>query len=87
MFDDWDWEDIWASIAVLAVLTFGVFLTTVAFHDKNVTYYYLSQDGSAHSGLCVQAHWTWHTDEVAYCTDDKDKALDFAAKANAGLKH
>lgn len=81
------WEDIWASIGVLAVLTFGVFVTTVSFHAKNVDYYYLSVASGGGHGICVEAHWTWHNDELAYCTDDKDKALDFAAKANAGLKH
>lgn len=54
---------------------------------KNVDYYYLSQgSGENHTATCVYAHWTWHPDEVSFCTDDRDKALDFVTRGNASLK-
>jgi hypothetical protein len=82
MFKNWDWDDTWqVGFLVLLVVVVGLG-TTVFFAPKNVDYYYLSTGGSS-SGICVYAHWTWHGDEKAYCSDDKDKALDFAAKANA----
>lgn len=82
-----DWNEIWASVGVLTVLLFVAFLGILAFAPKNVDYYYLTTANTQHSTTCVDAHWTWHTDEVAFCTDDKDKALDFVTRANASLKH
>lgn len=43
--------------------------------------------GSNNEGqVCVYAHWTWHVDEVAFCTDDYQKALAFTQTANANIK-
>jgi hypothetical protein len=82
-----DWDDLWQG---LCFLTFVALLGSVAlliFSPKNVDYYYLSRANSGNApATCVYAHWTWHSDEVAFCTDDAQKALDFVAKANATVK-
>lgn len=84
-----DWYHIWQGVGVAIVLGAMALLGIYVFAPKNVDYYYLStsNSGSRSLGFCVYAHWTWHNDEIAYCTDDKDRALDFAAKANATLIH
>jgi hypothetical protein len=83
-FDD-VWYNAWQATGLISVLTGLVLFVIIAFAPKNVDYYYLSKSGSGTATSCVYAHWTWHTDEVAYCTDDKDKALDFVSKANASM--
>ena len=80
-FFDWGWR-IALLVAILAAVGLGV---KVAAAPKNVDYYYLSHSNGSQVATCVYAHWTWHTDEVAFCTDDAVKALDFATKANADL--
>lgn len=87
MLKGWDWEDTGKAMALVFLLfafgTVGAFILA----PKNVDYYYLSH-GSQTSGqasVCVYAHWTWHNDEISFCTDDQQKALDFVAKANAGM--
>lgn len=85
MFRDWDWDDTWraliATVIVAAVITLGMFI----FSPKNVDYYYLSQSSSGDTNkttTCVYAHWTWHADEIAFCTKDATEALNFAFQAN-----
>ena len=81
---NWDWEDVWQAVVVSLVLALVTFVGIWIFSPKNVDYYYLSSESAPRgSGFCVYAHWTWHNDEVAFCSDDKDRALEFAAKANA----
>ncbi|HEX5426569.1 MAG TPA: hypothetical protein VFW94_23680 [Candidatus Acidoferrales bacterium] len=83
---DWDWEDLW--LGLLAAVAVGVLLSVgvIAFAPHNVDYYYVSRGTSGDTGTCVWAHWTWHTDEKAWCTNDPAQALDFAAKATAALR-
>ncbi len=84
---DSKFEAMWNIIGAVLVLAAVALIGTWIFAPKNVDYYYLSTANSGNgSGFCVYAHWTWHGDEIAYCTDDKDRALDFAAKANITLK-
>jgi hypothetical protein len=76
------WNIVGATSFLVVVLFFVFFLSA----PKNVDYYYLSQGGGSTISIpCAYAHWTWHLDEKAYCSDDKDKVLDFLAKANASL--
>jgi hypothetical protein len=90
MFKNWEWEDSWrllgyvvvASVFIVA-LTLGIALSV---QPHNVDYYYVSHASNPGPGICVYAHWTWHTDEAAYCGDSA-AALDFAAKANAMLRN
>jgi hypothetical protein len=82
----WDWDDTWYASGLAAFVVFALVLITLMFAPKNVDYYYLSQAGSSHNtATCVYAHWTWHLDEVSFCTNDYQQALDFTAKANATL--
>ena len=84
--DYFDWERLWAlllGVALFALIALGV-ASVIA--PKNVDYYYASHGSGAQSNTCVWAHWTWHTDEQAFCTDDYQRALDFLAKANGTIK-
>jgi hypothetical protein len=86
--DVFDWDNVWKVVFFLIVLGGMAVATKVVTAPKNIDYYYLSRGGSGgvHTpSTCVYAHWTWHADEVAFCTDDSSKALDFANKANLGL--
>lgn len=80
-----DWEHWWqivASVVVSAGLIIGI-TALVTSHD--VDYYYVSQGGSNSSAFCAYAHWTWHTDEKAFCSDDYIKVLEFVVVANETL--
>jgi hypothetical protein len=81
-FEYWDWADTWGVVLVVAALASIVVITVFTFSTKHVDYYYLSRGSQTSSATCVHAHWTWHPDETAFCTDDYQKAIDFAAKAN-----
>jgi hypothetical protein len=73
---------------------FGMFILSVGaallvawlLSPKRVDGYYLSRGQGNGNAVCVYAHWTWHPDEQAFCTDRYDAALEFAAKANASIK-
>ena len=80
-----DWEDVWCGVLVLLVLGAGVFAGVFAFMPKNVDYYYLSIAGSDHVATCVDAHWTWHADEAAFCSNDYRQALELVKAANESL--
>lgn len=80
-------EKIWHFVGMLVLLILAGLLTALVLAPKKVDGYYLSQ-GSGSQGqaaVCVYAHWTWHVDEMSFCTDDQQKALDFVAKANASI--
>ncbi len=80
------WENICKAVGTLVVLAGATLLLIIILAPKNVDYYYASRgDHDSNPGICVYAHWTWHSDEVVYCSDDKDKVLDFIVKANAAL--
>jgi hypothetical protein len=83
---DWYWSDTWGVVGVLLVIVAVIAGGVVFFAPKNVDYYYISRAGTQ-SVTCVYAHWTWHPDEIAFCTDDGMKATDFAARANASIKN
>jgi hypothetical protein len=91
MFENWDWEDTASTILAGVVITAFVIVCMLITSSKNVTYYYLSNNqvglsnNQVGTGVCVKAHWEWNPDSTVYCTDDKDKALDFVVKANATL--
>ena len=89
MFKNLDWGDVWAvfglGVAVAVASIALVFGASAIFSAHDVDYYYVSHAGNAGPGICVFAHWTWHTDEPAFC-GDAALALDFATKANAMLR-
>jgi hypothetical protein len=69
------------------VLILAGLITAIA--SAHVDRYYVS---SAHTGqissvTCAWAHWSgWHTDEIAFCSDDANKVVEWVAKANTSLK-
>lgn len=85
---NWYWEDTWSSLGVALVIGLVITAGVALYMPHNVDYYYISGGSAQHPGICANAHWTWHQDEVAFCSDDQGKVLDFMTKANAALpKH
>ena len=82
MFKYWDWDDTWHVIGMSIVVAALTFLGFVFAAPHNVDYYYLSNATNKPMAACVYAHWTWHPDEISFCTNNKDEALDFVLKAN-----
>lgn len=83
-----DTEDVWQYILMILVLVLagtGIFALAAT---KRVDGYYLSTAGNRQGGqaTCVYAHWTWHSDELSFCTNNYQEALDFVAKANASIR-
>jgi hypothetical protein len=81
-----DFEGIWHVVGISLVLSLAVLIGVLICAPKDVNYYYLSQGANSGASACVYAHWTWHGDEKAFCSDDYNKALDFAARANNTVK-
>lgn len=79
------WEQILRWVALSVVLTGVAVLFGLTLAPHNVDYYYVSHAGSSGPMICAEAHWTWHPDEQAYCSDDVNKVLDFIQKADAIL--
>lgn len=81
---EWEWTDTWQLLAFASVVVAAVILVYALVTPKRVDGYYLETNSAG--TICVYDHWNWRNDATAFCTDDKDKALDFAAKANAIVK-
>jgi len=79
----WIWDIVGA---ILVVGAFALGATAIAAEHK-VDGYYFSRGSGTSTATCVYAHWTWHNDETAFCTNNYQEAIDFAEKANASLKH
>jgi hypothetical protein len=77
---------VWQLFLMFVLAASGALLVAWIIAPKKVDGYYLSRGQAAGSAVCVYAHWTWHPDEQAFCTDRYDAALEFAAKANATVK-
>jgi hypothetical protein len=72
---------------IIGAVLIGAFVSAIAF--THVDRYYVSSTRTAQvsSVTCAWAHWTgWHLDEIAYCSDDASKVIDWVAKANASLR-
>lgn len=81
-----DWDDVFKGILACLLVVAAVLGVRIVTASKTVDYYYLSRgEGGNRTATCVYAHWTWHPDEEALCTDDSNKAIDFMARANAAL--
>ncbi len=84
---DWDSDQFAVALFIFAVflaVTLGMFALCA---PHNVDYYYLGSSGN-NTATCVYAHWTWHTDEKAFCSNNYQEALDMATKATTLLpKH
>ena len=84
---DWDIEiTIWHLLLIAFLILIAVLGTMLLVSTKKVDAYYLSRGSNTYAGVCVYAHWTWHSDEQAFCTDDYNKALDFVERANKTIK-
>lgn len=82
-----EWPDVGFSLLAVAALAALIIAALVICSPKAVDGYYLSHgSNNIHTASCVYAHWTWHVDELAFCSDDYQKVLDFAAKANQLVK-
>lgn len=72
-------------VSVLLALVGLICAVTVTHADR----YYVSspRTGNVSSVTCAYSHWTgWHPDEIAYCSDDAAKVVEWVAKANNSIK-
>lgn len=81
---EWEWADTWQLLGFAAVLVAAVLAVYALVTPKKVDGYYLEMNTAG--TICVYDHWNWRNDSAAFCTDDKEKALDFALRANALVK-
>ena len=81
-----NWTNIWLTMLVSVTLAFATFVLVMMSQDHPARWYYLSQSASFQRGCCVMVDIDWKDDEVVYCADDIDKALDVMQRANAALK-
>lgn len=79
-------EYIWHGVGITVVLSAAIFLGSLTVAQKKVDGYYLSRAGGSSVATCVYAHWTWHVDEQAFCTNDNNEALDFVERANKTIR-
>jgi len=88
MFKNWKWSDTEKLFYFLLIAIALIFIVTIFFEPKNIDYYYLKTYGDfGKPRICVESHWTWHFDGDAYCTNDKNDALEFLNKVNTTLPH
>lgn len=75
------------ALVVIGVLAVAGFISAFAFTHVDRYYASSTRTASVSSVTCAWSHWTgWHMDEIAYCSDDASKVIDWVAKANASLK-
>lgn len=75
------------AVVVLGILIFAGFISAIAFTHVDRYYAASPRTGNIASVSCAWAHWTgWHIDEIAFCSDDANKVVEWVAKANAPLK-
>ena len=75
----------WHILGMLVVIAVLSLVITAISKTHKVDGYYIEKRGDDPS-ICVMTHWTWEADGKAFCTDDYQKALDFASKANSLVK-
>lgn len=83
LIENWDWEHAAGSVVFSAAVLAVIFGTVCMFQDHRVDGYYVHAE--THQ-VCAYAHWTWHPDESAYCSDDVQRVLAFIKEANAGIR-
>jgi hypothetical protein len=84
----WDWEDAWILLGFVAVIALFTVLIVFVVVSPTLRGYYLSPP-SGHGNVpavCVCAEWRWLEDDVVFCSDDYNKALDFVERANKTLR-
>ena len=83
---NWNLENLWHGLGLIVASALAVLFCVMVAKEKRVDDYYLSQGRGSGVAVCIYAHWTWHPDELVFCTDDAQKALDVLTKAKATLK-
>ncbi len=81
-------DEIFTYTASGVLFAFGALGVALFLAPKNIDYYYLSKQNEINSSsvaTCVYAHWTFHSDEQVYCTNNADDAIKFLDAANARL--
>lgn len=86
MFDEIHPFVVITTIVLLFLALLGGFIQAIAV--THIDGYYISNAGTgSRTGVCACSHWTkWHADEIAYCSDDVNKVLDFVVKANTTIQ-
>lgn len=85
---DFDWDDVWQSIAVFAVIGAAVIIGMVIFADKQIRYYYL--DNTSEGMLRIVPDIDWCDDSSHSIKLDRnityDEALNMVNRMNKELK-
>lgn len=79
----WTWKDTWMGFLLVGVIAVAALLGTAILADHKPQLYY---PVSGISSSCVSMSSNWETDITVYCSDDKEKVLDFVNRSNAALK-
>lgn len=81
-----NFDDIWQGVAVAVVLAAAAISGKALVSEHRVDGYYLSHTSASQSATCIVAHWTWHPDEIAFCTNSPQEALEVLERANATVR-
>ncbi len=82
---EFNWGNVFTAIGATAVVLTAGILLLFTINPHEVDGYYLSQgSNNRNTSTCVYAHWTWHPDEIVFCTDDVYKAVDVVGKLQQG---
>ena len=83
-----DWEmSVWEAWAMVFATVFTALFIWYLCTPPVLQGYYLGHKSENHApSFCVMAEWRWDLDDVVYCTDDYNKALDFVERANKTMR-
>ena len=78
----------WGAFGMAVLATLIVLAVTFVLKEKKVDGYYMSAGGNSTRTemTCVYAHWTWHPDELAFCTNDVNKAIEAVRQLNQTVR-
>jgi len=77
---------LWHLLGLTVALVAGILMVVFIMADKSVQSYYLGPGLSLQPAFCVTAEHQWDVDVLIFCTDDKDRVLDFVRRANETLR-
>jgi hypothetical protein len=81
----WQARDIFWGFLILLPIGFVLWLlVSLVGTDHRVQQYYMSRGFAGTS--CVSASVNWDQDETVFCSDDKERVLEFMSKANEALR-
>ena len=87
LFDDWEWDDSWLSLAWIIAAFLVVFTFIFFAADKRVRYYYLDEV-NGRMAIVPDINWACDGDFATVLDRDVtyDQAIELVNKLNEGLK-